>query len=106
MDEDSDEKLLYVCLPTHADTEGLVITVGGGPWQSEVSWTMRGPCLTATEDFQCLDEELDYDSCEKLREAFESNCPNSWVDHFNKQRDRMKIVEAQVSRSRAKAGKD
>jgi hypothetical protein len=56
--------------------------------------------------FQCLDEKEDYDGCDNLRIAFEDSCPGSWVDHFNKQRDRMKIVEAQVGRSRAKAGKD
>ena len=60
MDEDSAEKVLYVCLPSHPDSEGLVLTVGGGPWQSEVSWTISGPCAAATDDFACKDADTGF----------------------------------------------
>lgn len=77
MDEDSAEKQLYVCLPKHADSEGLVITVGGGPWQSEVSWTLKGPCVTATEDFQCLDADAGEGDA---KVAFEGGAPYEEIE--------------------------
>jgi hypothetical protein len=56
VDEDSSEKKVYACMPDYGDMDeghGIIITVDGGEWQSEVSWEIEGPCDAMTEDFAC-----------------------------------------------------
>uniref|UniRef100_H3A4S3 Cytochrome c oxidase assembly factor 6 homolog n=2 Tax=Latimeria chalumnae TaxID=7897 RepID=H3A4S3_LATCH len=55
----------------------------------------RKKCWEARDLYwQCLDENKDNSStCQRLRNGFETNCPQQWVKYFDKRRDYLKYKE-------------
>ena len=69
----------------------------------------RERCWSARDDYwKCLDKNKEEkEKCLKFRELFESNCPATWVTHFDQKREydifKRQLALGQVETDRLKS---
>lgn len=62
----------------------------------------REVCYNARDQYyECLDRSLlDPEPCKKLEATFTEHCPPSWVDYFNRKREKETVLQMQTEMSR------